>query len=438
MAAQSRATAPYGIKRNGMRGSEFEAFALKITGYGHSETYRLVKLWEYQDSITARCIDDASKAAKQRVAYVYPTWQQALEYFLPRPGCIASDKRHWLLPPDLRNALVNEFQIDFDPCPHPLPAGFNGLEAEWGNANLVNPPFVKGDGKHGASMIKFVRKSITEKENGKLSVLTLPCPDYICMLTAAGAEIKPLGRVGWLDIETKEPSPHPPTAAAFILRPKAEAVSSFPVPADFQTALERIGRLAAENAELQERLKKKSYGKLGRGEQDRGTPNEVYDPVNEEFQFGLDCAASDQHHKHENYITKEQNALTIKLPTVPIWCNPPWNRIYKFTKKLYITAKRTGQPCVMLVPMWCSEKWFLRFGIHAEIRILSRRVAFEGYEGREAPTPMMLMIFQKDSQMRPDGSLYVKIQKIERAGDRVQRTATLMSRGVATMVGRIY
>jgi hypothetical protein len=41
-------------------------------------------------------------------------------------------KHYWLTPPDLYAKLDAEFHFDFDPCPYPLPEGFDGLTCEWG------------------------------------------------------------------------------------------------------------------------------------------------------------------------------------------------------------------------------------------------------------------------------------------------------------------
>lgn len=41
-------------------------------------------------------------------------------------------KHYWLTPPDLRAALQQEFNFDYDPCPFPLPDGYDGLRADWG------------------------------------------------------------------------------------------------------------------------------------------------------------------------------------------------------------------------------------------------------------------------------------------------------------------
>jgi len=50
-------------------------------------------------------------------------------------------KHYWLTPPELFKELNEEFHFTFDPCPYPVPDGFDGLESEWGSSNYVNPPF---------------------------------------------------------------------------------------------------------------------------------------------------------------------------------------------------------------------------------------------------------------------------------------------------------
>lgn len=45
-------------------------------------------------------------------------------------------KHYWLTPPALYEQLDAEFHFDFDPCPYPLPDGFDGLTCEWGAIEL--------------------------------------------------------------------------------------------------------------------------------------------------------------------------------------------------------------------------------------------------------------------------------------------------------------
>jgi len=46
-------------------------------------------------------------------------------------------KHYWLTPPDVYNKLAAEFRFDFDPCPFPKPADFDGLTADWGEVITV-------------------------------------------------------------------------------------------------------------------------------------------------------------------------------------------------------------------------------------------------------------------------------------------------------------
>ena len=39
-------------------------------------------------------------------------------------------KEYWITPPEIYQALDNEFKFDFDPCPYPHKEGFDGTEVE--------------------------------------------------------------------------------------------------------------------------------------------------------------------------------------------------------------------------------------------------------------------------------------------------------------------
>lgn len=138
-------------------------------------------------------------------------------------GSDTDGKHYWLTPPALMAELTAEFEFDFDPCPHPLPDGFNGLTAEWGQSNYVNPPFgsimVNG---HKRGPTAWARKAIIEHRKGKRVVLVYPVDKWVLMLTSAGATVRNLGDVHWHAIEDGSRGPgigrH---VAAFILEPGA-------------------------------------------------------------------------------------------------------------------------------------------------------------------------------------------------------------------------
>jgi hypothetical protein len=132
-------------------------------------------------------------------------------------------KHYWLTPPDLFNSLHCEFNFDFDPCPYPLPDGFDGLTCEWGKRNYVNPPFgsIMHMGKK-KGPTAWMRKAIAEQEKGKLSVVVYPVDKWVLMmLKAVGCtNVRNLGDVRWHATEDysqgKGTGRH---IAAFILRP---------------------------------------------------------------------------------------------------------------------------------------------------------------------------------------------------------------------------
>lgn len=131
-------------------------------------------------------------------------------------------KHYWLTPPELMESLQMEFQFDYDPCPHPKPADYDGLDAEWGKSNYVNPPFGvvlhKGK-KKGATA--WARKCIVEFRKGKRVVMVYPIDKWVLMLLDAGAKVRNLKDVRWHSIE--EGLPGKGTGrhiACFILEPE--------------------------------------------------------------------------------------------------------------------------------------------------------------------------------------------------------------------------
>lgn len=135
-------------------------------------------------------------------------------------GNAEDGKHYWITPPLLYEILDDEFEFDFDPCPYPLPEGFDGLKCDWGRSNYVNPPFgsIMHEGKR-KGMTAWVRKAIAEHQAGKRVVMVYPLYKWVFMLINAGAEIRNLGDVRWLATEDQLPGKGTGRhIAAFILK----------------------------------------------------------------------------------------------------------------------------------------------------------------------------------------------------------------------------
>lgn len=129
-------------------------------------------------------------------------------------------KHYWLTPPELYQRLHAEFRFDFDPCPFPKPADFDGLVCDWGRSNYVNPPF--GSTIHNGRKVgptAWAKKAIAEHAEGKGVVLVYPIDKWILMMLQAGAIIRNLGDVRWCAAEDGSPGKGTGRhVAAFILR----------------------------------------------------------------------------------------------------------------------------------------------------------------------------------------------------------------------------
>jgi hypothetical protein len=117
-------------------------------------------------------------------------------------GSAKDGKHYWLTPQALMAALQLEFAFTFDPCPYPKPEDFDGLDAEWGSSNWVNPPFgvVMHKGKK-KGPTAWARKCIEEHKKGKRVVMVYPIDKWVLMLIGAGAQVRNLGDVKWCATE---------------------------------------------------------------------------------------------------------------------------------------------------------------------------------------------------------------------------------------------
>ena len=112
-------------------------------------------------------------------------------------------KHYWLTPPELYAELEAKYgPFDFDPAPYPKPDDFDGLTAEWGQSNYVNPPFgsIIHEGKK-KGPTAWVRKALAEHAKGKRVVFVYPVDKWVLMLLQAGAQVSNLGDVRWLATE---------------------------------------------------------------------------------------------------------------------------------------------------------------------------------------------------------------------------------------------
>ena len=128
-----------------------------------------------------------------------------------------------------------------------------------------------------------------------------------------------------------------------------------------------------------------------------GTPQELFNRLNKEFNFTIDICASKENTKCPKYYTKEEDALKQEWGGV-IWMNPPYGRqIGNWVKKAKEIARQGKAPVVCLLPARTDTAWWHDYAMKAdEIRFIKGRLKFGDGKG-SAPFPSAIVIFKKGS-----------------------------------------
>jgi phage N-6-adenine-methyltransferase len=137
------------------------------------------------------------------------------------------------------------------------------------------------------------------------------------------------------------------------------------------------------------------------------TPQDFYDTLHAEFDFGLDAAADRSNTKCSLFIPKEWDALTADWVTIvrafcpgqAVWLNPPYGRdIGKWVAKAAAEAAR-GATVVMLIPARTDTRYWheyiepIRLVRPADVRFVRGRLKFGGVKN-SAPFPSVVVVFR--------------------------------------------
>jgi site-specific DNA-methyltransferase (adenine-specific) len=124
------------------------------------------------------------------------------------------------------------------------------------------------------------------------------------------------------------------------------------------------------------------------------TPQDLFDKLNNEFQFTLDVCATPENAKCDKFYTKEQDGLKHPWKGT-VWCNPPYGRGIGQWVRRALFASVSGSTVVMLLPARTDTKWFHDYIYkrnNVEIRFIRGRLKFGGSKN-SAPFPPMVVVF---------------------------------------------
>lgn len=127
--------------------------------------------------------------------------------------------------------------------------------------------------------------------------------------------------------------------------------------------------------------------------EDWGTPQDLFDALNDEFYFTLDPCSTHENAKCKKHYTKEEDGLAQDWDDERVFCNPPYgSAIGKWVKKC---ATSNAKVVVMLIPARTDTAWFHEWiYTRAEIRFIRGRLKFAGAK-HNAPFPSMICIFRR-------------------------------------------
>lgn len=134
---------------------------------------------------------------------------------------------------------------------------------------------------------------------------------------------------------------------------------------------------------------------------DWATPRNLFEILNQEFQFDLDaCATNSAISKCARYFSPKENSLSEKCCwRRRVWVNPPYGRglgdwVEKGYRSALIGDRQLTEYVVMLLPARTDTSWWHDYCMKGEIRFLRGRLSFDNQRKGRAPFPSAIVIFR--------------------------------------------
>lgn len=124
------------------------------------------------------------------------------------------------------------------------------------------------------------------------------------------------------------------------------------------------------------------------------TPQNLFDELNDEFNFTLDPCATDENAKCSKYFTIEDDGLSKDWANDVVFMNPPYGReIKQWIKKAY-EESLNGATVVCLIPARTNTTYWHDFIFDKanDIRFLRGRLKF-GNSKNSAPFPSAIVVY---------------------------------------------
>lgn len=124
-----------------------------------------------------------------------------------------------------------------------------------------------------------------------------------------------------------------------------------------------------------------------------GTPLDLFNHLNKQFNFTLDPCASKKYHVCKKYFTKKDNGLEQSWEGHRVFMNPPYGReVGDWIEKANNENYNNGVSVVGLLPARTCTQWFNEIKTNEQcfVRFLTGRLTFRDQKA-PAPFPSMLV-----------------------------------------------
>ena len=146
--------------------------------------------------------------------------------------------------------------------------------------------------------------------------------------------------------------------------------------------------------------------------QEWATPQDMFDALNNRYQFNFDLAADETNKKCENYFSIEDDAL-LQDWQGNCWLNPPYGskgetRLAKWVEKAYNESQDGSCFVTMLIPARTNTAWWGEFCMNAaELLFVIGRPKFGGAI-HGLPQPLALVTFGASDTLPRYGAYHNK------------------------------
>lgn len=111
------------------------------------------------------------------------------------------------------------------------------------------------------------------------------------------------------------------------------------------------------------------------------TPQNVFDEMNEKYNFTLDVSATPENAKCSKFFTKDDDGLRQSWAGERCWMNPPYGRdMGKWVEKAFLESQR-GALVVCLVPARTDVKWWHEWAMRGDVVFIKGRLKFQRIDG---------------------------------------------------------